>query len=378
MKRKWLLASLMLIWVIGGVILWQDWNSREHEIAAAQSEKTPASKTADKVTPIPEAPPEKKIEETITTTATIGMVGDVLLHNPIYRYSNFDFAFEAVKDKMSGIDFLLANQESMPGGVELGLSTYPKFNSPKHILPALQTAGVDMVTFANNHTFDKGEIGVQKSIDHANEYGMPYVGAYESFKDRKTERIVEVNGIKIGILAYTYGTNIELDLTDKEYLVNYINRERITRELAAIKPSVDMTIVSLHWGPEYSIDTSDDQQQLAEYVADAGADVIFGHHPHVLQRYSEIGNTKVFFSLGNFYSAQPFDYTNFGGIARLSVTKEQTGDQTNITIEDPRFLPTGVIKDAEKRFKVVPLHEANPTIKYDEEWVEDHVGIPKW
>ncbi len=378
MKRKWLLASLMLIWVIGGVILWQDWNSREHKTAAAQSEKMPASKTADKVTPIAEAPPEKKIEETITTTATIGMVGDVLLHNPIYRYSNFDFAFEAVKDKMSGIDFLLANQESMPGGVELGLSTYPKFNSPKHILPALQTAGVDMVTFANNHTFDKGEIGVQKSIDHANEYGMPYVGAYESFKDRKTERIVEVNGIKIGILAYTYGTNIELDLTDKEYLVNYINRERITRELAAIKPSVDMTIVSLHWGPEYSIDTSDDQQQLAEYVADAGADVIFGHHPHVLQRYSEIGNTKVFFSLGNFYSAQPFDYTNFGGIARLSVTKEQTGDQTNITIEDPRFLPTGVIKDAEKRFKVVPLHEANPTIKYDEEWVEDHVGIPKW
>lgn len=378
MKRSWLIASLMFIWLIGGVILWQDWNSREHAVPATQSEKAPANVASDNVATEPAVKPEPTIEETTIETATIGMVGDVLLHNPIYKYSNFDFAFEAVKEKMLGIDFLLANQESMPGGKELGLSTYPKFNSPKHILPALQNVGVDMVTFANNHTFDKGEVGVRKSIEHAREYGMQYVGAYDSFKDRKTERIVEVNGIKIGILAYTYGTNIEMDLKDKEYLVNYINRERITREIAAIKPSVDVTIVSLHWGPEYSIETSNDQQQLAEYVADAGADVIFGHHPHVLQRYDEIGNTKVFFSLGNFYSAQPFDYTNFGGIARLSVTKEQTGDQTKMTIEDPRFLPTGVIKDQDKRFKVVPLHEANPTITYDEEWVENHVGLPKW
>ena len=376
MKRKWLIASLICIWIIGGVILWQDWSSREHTISASQLVKSTVNTASDKVTTTPKVEPT--IKETTITTATIGMVGDVLLHNPIYRYSSFDFAFEAVQEKMSGVDFLLANQESMPGGVELGLSTYPKFNSPKHILPALQTAGVDMITLANNHTFDKGEVGVRKSIEHAREYGMPYVGAYNSFRDRKTERIVEVNGIKIGILAYTYGTNVELDLKDKEYLVNYINKDRITREIAAIKPSVDVTIVSLHWGPEYSINTSDNQQQLAEHVANSGADVIFGHHPHVLQRYDEIGNTKVFFSLGNFYSAQPFDYTNFGGIARLSVTKEQTGDQTTVTIEDPRFLATGVIKDQDKRFKVVPLHEANPTIKYDEEWVENHVGVPKW
>lgn len=378
MKRKWLIASLVSVWMIGGIILWQDWNSRDSGTSAMQSEKPTVDISSEKAPAPPTVDPEPAIKETVLTTATIGMVGDVLLHNPIYRYANFDFAFEAVKEKMSGIDFLLANQESMPGGAELGLSTYPKFNSPKHILPALQTAGVDMITFANNHTFDKGEVGVRKSIEHAREYGMPYVGAYDSFKDRKTERIVEVNGIKIGILAYTYGTNVELDLTDKEYLVNYINKERITREIAAMKPSVDVTIVSLHWGPEYSIETSDDQQQLAEYVADAGADVIFGHHTHVLQRYDEIGNTKVFFSLGNFYSAQPFDYTNFGGIARLSVTKEQTGDETKVTINDPRFLPTGVIKDSEKRFKVVPLQEANPTITYDEQWVENHVGVPKW
>ncbi|PIC99232.1 CapA family protein [Sporosarcina sp. P29] len=378
MKRKWLVTSLIFVWIIGGVILWNDWNDREHALSAKAERKDPPIATKDSSEKLTEVEPDQKLEETIIHTATIGMVGDVLLHNPIYTYPNFDFAFEAVKEKMESIDFLMANQESMPGGVELGLSTYPKFNSPKHILPALQNVGVDMVTFANNHTFDKGENGVRKAIEHAQEYGMQYVGAYESFKDRKTQRIVEVNGIKIGVLAYTYGTNVELDLHDKEYLVNYIDRERMENEIQQMKPMVDVTIVSLHWGPEYHLETSEDQAELAQFVSDAGADVLFGHHPHVLQRYGEVGNTKVFFSLGNFYSAQPFDYTNFGGIARLSVTKEQTGDQKTVTIEDPRFLPTGVIKDQEKRFKVVPLHKANSTIHYNEEWVENHVGVPKW
>ncbi|PIC78115.1 hypothetical protein CSV74_00905 [Sporosarcina sp. P19] len=378
MKKKWLVASLAFVWIIGGVILWNDWNGRERALSDNADRKAPKVTAHDPSKNMTEVEPEHKLEETIINTATIGMVGDVLLHNPIYTYPNFDFAFEAVKEKMASIDFLLANQESMPGGAELGLSTYPKFNSPKHILPALQNVGVDMVTFANNHTFDKGEIGVHKAIEHAQEYGMQYVGAYESFKDRKTQRIVEVNGIKIGVLAYTYGTNVELDLRGKEYLVNYIDRERMENEIQQMKPMVDVTIVSLHWGPEYQLETSDDQAELAQFVSDAGADVLFGHHPHVLQRYGEVGNTKVFFSLGNFYSAQPFDYTNFGGIARLSVTKEQTGNQKTVTIEDPHFLPTGVIKDQENRFKVVPLHEANSTIHYNEEWVENHVGVPKW
>ncbi|PIC95355.1 hypothetical protein CSV69_12175 [Sporosarcina sp. P26b] len=376
--RKWLVASLVFVWTVGGIILWSDWNTREYGLTSEKKSTVTNSVAKDTTEKVTEVKAEQKVEETISTTATIGMIGDVLLHNPIYTYPNFDFAFEEIKDKTASIDFLLANQESMPAGVELGLSTYPKFNSPKHILPALQKIGVDMVTFANNHTFDKGEAGVRKSIEHANEYGLEYVGAYESFKDRKTQRIVEVNGIKIGVLAYTYGTNVELDLHDKEYLVNYIDRERMENEIKEMKPMVDVTIVSLHWGPEYHLETSEDQAELAQFVSDAGADVLFGHHPHVLQRYGEVGNTKVFFSLGNFYSAQPFDYTNFGGIAKLSVTKEQTGDQKTVTIEDPRFFPTGVIRDQDRRFKVVPLSKANPTIKYNDEWVENHVGVPKW
>lgn len=319
-----------------------------------------------------------KQEEIKETTITIGMVGDVLLHYPIYTYPSFDFAFEAVKEQMTGIDFLLANQESMPGGVELGLSTYHKFNSPKYIIQDLQNAGVDMITLANNHTLDKGEIGVLKAIEHAKEYAMPYVGAYESNEDLETERIIDVNGVQLGILAYTYGTNVQPVPAGKEYLVNYIDPERIVEDIQRIKSSVHVTIVSMHWGPEYVLEASEKQEELARQLGDAGADIIFGHHPHVLQRYGEAGDAKVFYSLGNFYSAQPFEYTNFGGIARLTVTKKQQGADTTVTVEDPRFFPTAVIKDEQNRFKVVPIKDASHVLWYNEEWVENHVGVPKW
>lgn len=360
---KWMLAVLVLATSACSYLLWMDWNEREFVIPFVQAEV--------------EEVPEELIAETVIHTATIGMVGDVLLHSPMYNYPKFDFAFEAVQDKMLGVDFLLANQESMPGGEELGLSTYPIFNSPRRILLDLKRAGVNMFSFANNHTLDKGEIAVRKSIEHAEDYYVPYVGAFKSFKDRKTHRIMDVNGIKIGVLAYTYGTNVAIDLNDKEYLVNYIDRDRITMELEQIKPLADIVIVSLHWGPEYVLEPSESQEELAQFVADAGADVIFGHHTHVLQPYAEVGNAKVFYSLGNFYSGQPFTYTNFGGIARLTVTKEQTGNEKIVTVDDPRFFPTGVVRDEQRRLKVVPLRDAR-TISFGEEWVENHVGVPKF
>ncbi|WP_301109989.1 CapA family protein [Sporosarcina sp.] len=377
MKTKWLIAIMCMTWVVCGYLLWDHWTERNQSLSVTMVKDETEVNNRDESNNVEENV-EQQVENTVVNTATIGMIGDVLLHYPIYTYPSFDFAFAAVKEKTKGIDFLLANQESMPAGAELGLSTYPIFNSPKHIIHDLQQIGVDMISMANNHTLDKGEIGVLKSIEHAREYKMKYVGAYDSFEDQETERIVEVNGIRIGVIAYTYGTNIGSAPPGKDYLVNIIDRQKIADDILKIKPSVDVTIVSLHWGPEYVIQASKEQEELAEYISVAGADVIFGHHTHVLQRYSEVGNAKVFYSLGNFYSAQPYEYTNFGGIARLTVTKEKIGGNSTVTIEDPRFYPTAVIKDEQNRFKVVPLENAGHVIRYNDAWVENHVGVPKW
>src|SRR5690606_38049023 len=142
-----------------------------------------------------------------STELTIGMIGDILLHYPLYTYDSYDIPFSAVKDEMMNTDFLIANQESLPGGVELGLSGYPQFNSPKHIIRDLKANGVDLLSIANNHALDQNESGLLKAIGHMAEYGMPYIGDHESIEDRETKRIFDVKGERIGVLAYTYSVN---------------------------------------------------------------------------------------------------------------------------------------------------------------------------
>ncbi|WP_203245878.1 CapA family protein [Sporosarcina beigongshangi] len=313
-----------------------------------------------------------------STTISIGMIGDILLHHPLFTYDNYDFAFAGVKDKLMGIDFLLANQESMPGGKELGLMGYPSFNSPKHIIRDLKANGVDMVSIANNHTIDRKEAGLRKALEHIKEYDMPYVGAYISFEDRAAHRTIEIEGIQIGVLSYTYGTNGNPVPRGKEYLVSLIDRERMQKEISHLSELVDVVVVSMHWGNEYQLTPSQGQEELAQFVSNAGADIIFGHHPHVLQKYEEVGKTKVFYSLGNFYSAQQFDSTNIGGIAKVSVAKIEVAGQSFVEIADPQFYPTAVKKDDKKRFVVVPLRNAGTSAMYDEEWVGRHIGVPSW
>lgn len=313
------------------------------------------------------------------TNATVGIIGDILLHKPLYTYDNYDFAFQAVAQQLQSIDFLVANQESMPGGVELQLSGYPSFNSPKHIIRDLKNNGIDMVSLANNHTIDRGERGLRNVFKHLEEYDMPYVGAYASEEDKLQQRIVERNGIQIGILAYTYGTNGIPVPAGKEYLVTLIEAKMIEEQLRELKKNVDVAILSIHWGDEYALHPNSEQIELAKMAVDAGADIVFGHHPHVLQPYEQIEKSHVFYSVGNFYSAQQFDTTNIGGIARVELEKITIAGKHFIQVQNPKFYPTAVILDEQKRYTVVPLHQApSLAVQKNEAWVEAHVGLPKW
>lgn len=310
-----------------------------------------------------------------TTDLTIGMVGDILLHNPLYTYTDYNPSFASVKSRMMSIDFLLANQESLPGGVEFGLSGYPFFNSPKHIIRDLKNNGVDMLSIANNHTMDQQEIGLLKAIKHMKEYHMPYVGGYESLEDSETFRIVEVKKVRIGILGYTYGLNGQETPLGKEYMVSLIDSDKMISEIIALKELVDIIVVSVHWGNEYELQTSEMQIELSGMLANAGADIIFGHHPHVVQPYEKIGETSVFYSLGNFYSGQQFDSTNIGGIAQIPINKSDIAGRSFIQVGTPEFYPTAVIKDKDSKYIVVPLKDAYEIVGYDEKWVEKQIGL---
>ncbi|WP_026672234.1 CapA family protein [Alkalihalobacterium bogoriense] len=321
---------------------------------------------------IPEPEPEKEI----VTTATIAAVGDILIHSTLFKDAfdgeTYDFTpmFEPVKDMLQHADITFANQETMIGGPEIGFSGYPSFNSPFEVGDALYDAGVDIVSLANNHTLDRGEKAIINAINHWNSIGMTYTGAYESFEDKEEIRTIEANDITFSFLAYTYGTN-GIPIPDgKEYLVNVIEIETMIEEIKEAKEQSDVVVLSLHFGDEYQPYPNDMQKTIATEAANAGASIIFGHHPHVLQPMEWIETEDgekayVVYSLGNFLAGQEGVEREIGGIARLEVVKTVLGEERTIELKDPRFIPTYASKQNWRNYRIYPLEEVQDSLLYE-------------
>ncbi len=330
------------------------------------------------------------LSKEINESLTIGAIGDILIHDTVYQDAlhggtyQFDPIFKNVKDMMEKPDLLTANQESTLGGTELGLSSYPLFNSPHDVANSLVNAGVDIVSTANNHSLDKGEKGIDSETAYFDSVGLPYVGTFRDTDDQQRLRILSKNGFNLAFLSYTYGTNgIPLPY-GKDFLVNIINREKMAQEIHRARRQADAVIISLHWGIEYQRMPTKQQKELANFLVDEGADIILGSHPHVLQPMEWI-KTKdgrkafVIYSLGNFISGQEGDYKDIGGLLTIRITKNITNNSSvhSIELSDPEFFPTYVSSTHLKNYKVVPLSHAgefglsNSDQKYKE--IEDYM-----
>lgn len=328
--------------------------------------ETPPVETEQPPEPAPPAEPEP-----VVSTASLYAIGDILLHESVYNAAatedGFDFnpGFEDVAPILQRADIAIANQESMIGGSEIGLSSYPAFNSPYEIGDALQEAGIDLVTTANNHTLDRGVKAIENSINHWNAIGMPYTGSFISEEDKANIRTLTENEISFAFLAYTYGTN---GVVPKQpYHVNYIDLDLIRSDVEKAESAADMTVVSLHFGNEYEPLPNASQETLVQELADLGVDIIIGHHPHVLQPVAWVdganGNrTFVAYSLGNFLSGQQGDERNIGGIVGIEVVKTTLDDETTFELANPTFYPTFTRRSSEGHFEVVPLKQAKPEL----------------
>lgn len=304
-----------------------------------------------------------------TTKLTLSAIGDILIHDWVYEdaYSktgyNFKPMFEPIKSQLQKPDILLANQETVLGGVEIGLSSYPMFNSPQEVGDALIDAGVDIVSTANNHSLDKGEKGIQSSIVYYEKVGLPYVGFFKSKEDQEKLRILNKNGVKLAFLSYSYGTNGIPVPKGKDYLVNLIDKEKMSSEIHKARKAADVVVMSIHWGNEYQRYPSDQQEQLGQFLVEEGVDIVFGHHPHVLQpmkmvKTQDNRNAFIIYSLGNFISGQMRDYKDIGGIATIEITKNISQNGTKVDISNPKFEPTYVSSKHLRQYRVVPLQNA--------------------
>lgn len=300
---------------------------------------------------------------------TLSALGDVLIHDRVYDVAEtkdgYDFLpmTDHVKSYMGDATITFANQESVIGGEKVGLSSYPSFNSPYEIGDALKEDGVDIVSMANNHTLDRGEEAIQSAISHWEEIDMMYTGAYKNNKDASRIRVIETDeGMDVAFIAYTYGTN-GIDVPEgKDYLVNYIDKKQIKKDIKEARDEADVVVLSLHFGIEYERMPNNEQKELMQFAADEGVDITLGHHPHVLQPVEwvegENGNEMfAIYSLGNFLSGQDKPYTQTGGILNLTIQQKIKDGESSIEVKDPTFLPTYV--DIDEGYKVYPMFQLN-------------------
>lgn len=310
--------------------------------------------SADTPSDAPKAPEETPAPTEPQKTASLRMlsVGDNLIHDGIYEQAqkraknggyDFSFCYERVKSTVEAADLATINQETIVAK-SYQPSGYPLFNSPQELGAAVKNTGFDVVSLANNHMLDKTAKGLTEAIDFWDSIdGITRTGAYKNKADLDRVEYIEKNGIKIGLVGITqYLNGLSLPKDSPLQIVLTSDEATIERKIKAAKAECDVVLVNAHWGTEYTTNPTQDQKNLAKKMASWGADVIIGHHPHVIQPIEWIDNTDgtrtlVAYSLGNFISQQNTAARVIGGMLHYTLTK---GTDGKVTVSDVLFEPT--------------------------------------
>lgn len=330
---------------------------------------------------------EEKEKEPSVYKLSMVMVGDYLIHTSIYKEAainanndGYDFKpmISLIKNYISDNKYDLAyyNQETIIGGDEIGLSSYPAFNSPYEAADAMIDAGFNMVSLATNHTLDRGIVAINNSCNYWNsKKEVLSAGSYCSQEQREEERIFTKNNISYTMLSYTYGTNGIPVPDNQEYLVNVwptgyqkpendtayqVYKKQVKADIEKVRDKVDVLFVAMHWGSEYTHTPTAYQTDMAKFLAENGVDVVIGTHPHVVQPIDFIDNTLVIYSLGNFISAQENDinYAKLVGLmSSIDITKTVEDNNVSIKIDNVNNELLFTYYQNFTNFKVIPFSQ---------------------
>ncbi len=329
---------------------------------------------------VSEPPPEPEPPKEITTEATLMAAGDIMVHMPqLPAYydaasDKYDFRpwFRYVEPMFRDGDWVVGNLETPLAGADLKYTGFPRFNAPPELAYALREAGFDLVSTANNHAMDRGFAGIQRTLRNVREAGLIPFGTYETPEDASAPLIVERNGIHMGFLSYTYGTNGIPLPEDKPFAVNLIRPDNMAEDIRRLREAgSDMVTVSLHFGTEYQRLPNEEQVRIVRSAVASGADIVLGSHPHVVQPYdiveipaaeSPLGKDRkgvVIYSLGNFISNQTGNWKDVGLIFSVHIRKTERPDGTSLTVWDGIALhPTWVHierKNNKRHYSILPL-----------------------
>ena len=318
----------------------------------------------------------------------LNSIGDVMAHAPQLNAQHdpktntysFDNNYTYVSKYIQKADLAIANLETTLAGDSIPYSSYPTFNTPDALADALKNAGVDIISTINNHTFDKDDLGVERTLSILKSKNLDVIGTISNTLD-KNYLIKEVNEISIGITAFSYGeiregnkflNGIKVSDNSKDKL-NVFDMTNVDNAFNTINNTLknidntDIQVLVIHWGDEYRRTPSEFQTKLSQKLCDSGVDIIIGSHPHVVQPVDMItstdGNneTLVIYSLGNFISNQRREllgtpFTEDGLMVDIEITK----DNEKTFVSKVNCIPTWVNKYNQNGnivYEVLPITE---------------------
>ncbi len=301
-----------------------------------------------------------------TSVIKLTFVGDLMCHLPQLNSAriskdSFDFkpSFKYIKKFLENSDITFGNLETVIGEEKDNYKGYPVFNSPPEFIEALKYAKFDFLFTSNNHSFDQEILGIIRTIQVLKAYQINYLGTYLSQSDYDSLRIISKKNFRIGLLAYTYGLNINLN-KKYNYATKIIDTVLIKKEIEKLKEKdVDIILVYFHFGDEYKRKPSLYQKEIVRKTIMYGANIIVASHPHVVHPIiiynsnNKIRKTLVAYSLGNFFSNQRWRYSDSGIILNINLSKNNSA----VTIDSISIIPTWVYKgliDRKTQFYIIP------------------------
>jgi len=285
---------------------------------------------------------------------TLVAVGDLLLGGSAtatLRQQGADYPFAATAALLQGANIAIANLEAplTDGGEAVVDKTYT-FRVPTTTAAAIQRAGLDVLTLANNHMGDYGPQGVLDTRAALRPYGLRAVGAGANLAEARRPSAIATRGGKVGFLAYsnTLPTDFYASASRPGTAPGW--PDLVRADIKKLKPFVDYIVVSFHWGAEKMPAPKDYQRLYAHLAIDAGADVVIGHHPHVLQGAERYKNGAIFYSLGNYAFGSWSRNAQIGGLARIVLDNGQVQSAAllplNVANHEVQFQPRPLADDA--------------------------------
>ena len=380
--RSALIVLIAVLIAATGVMIWMC----VRLATAPQDTQAPAIQETVAIPTVP--PTEATVPETmvpkepehVVSTATILSIGDLLMHGQLITDAqqadgsyDFSYIFPYITPYVTAADYAAANLEVTLAGPSRPYQGYPMFNSPDAIVDAAKNAGFDMLLTANNHMYDSGEDGFLRTVRTIREKGLTALGTREEAEE-PAYTVQDINGIKVGMVCYTYEQRPENYRSDRVYLNKNIlsatcsalvnsfvgtELDSFYTEIGGIleqmrNDGAEATVMFIHWGVEYQLTQNAEQQQIAQKLCDLGFDVIVGGHPHVVQPVELLESTVdpehrtvCLYSMGNAVSNQrqgeltsiTTAHTEDGAMFSMTFSKYSDG---TVYLEDVALIPTWV------------------------------------